>query len=64
MQLLDAIHAQSQSRGHHKEFHNLLDRSVEPFLVVAEHFRCGLFNKIVIVEEGNNINDEVCYTFF
>lgn len=54
VQLVDALHAQSQSRGQHELFHNLLDRSTEPFSVVAEYFGRGLFNKIVLVEEDND----------
>uniref|UniRef100_A0A6B2EKS8 Vacuolar protein sorting-associated protein 11 homolog n=1 Tax=Phlebotomus kandelakii TaxID=1109342 RepID=A0A6B2EKS8_9DIPT len=54
MQILDALRAQSESRGQHEAFHNLLDRSPEPFSVVAEYFGRGLFNKIVIVEENTN----------
>lgn len=59
MQILDALKAQSESRGQHEAFHNLLDRSPEPFSVVAEYFGRGLFNKIVIVEE--NTNSEVIH---
>ncbi|GAB0087828.1 Vacuolar protein sorting-associated protein 11 homolog [Sergentomyia squamirostris] len=54
MQILDSLKAQSESRGQHEAFHNLLDRSPEPFSVVAEYFGRGLFNKIVIVEENTN----------
>lgn len=54
VQLVDALHAQSESRGQHELFHNLLDRSTEPFSVVAEYFGRGLFNKIVLVEEDND----------
>ncbi|XP_055550391.1 vacuolar protein sorting-associated protein 11 homolog [Wyeomyia smithii] len=51
IQLMDALRAQSESRGQHEVFHNLLDRSSEPFSVVAEYFGRGLFNKLLIVEE-------------
>ncbi|EAT44793.1 AAEL003887-PA [Aedes aegypti] len=51
MQLMDTLRAQSESRGQHEAFHNLLDRSSEPFSVVAEYFGRGLFNKLLIVEE-------------
>uniref|UniRef100_A0A1L8DVY0 Vacuolar protein sorting-associated protein 11 homolog n=1 Tax=Nyssomyia neivai TaxID=330878 RepID=A0A1L8DVY0_9DIPT len=54
MQILDSLRQQSESRGKHDAFHNLLDRSPEPFSVVAEYFGRGLFNKIVIVEENTN----------
>lgn len=60
VQLLDALRAQHESRGQHESFHNLLDRSVEPFSVVSEYFGRGLFNKIVIFKEGEldeEIND-------
>lgn len=59
VQLVDALHAQSQSRGQHELFHNLLDRSTEPFSVVAEYFGRGLFNKIVLVEEDNDEVDSM-----
>uniref|UniRef100_A0A1B0CT92 Vacuolar protein sorting-associated protein 11 homolog n=2 Tax=Lutzomyia longipalpis TaxID=7200 RepID=A0A1B0CT92_LUTLO len=55
MQILDSLRSQSESRGNHEAFHNLLDRSPEPFSIVAEYFGRGLFNKIVIVEENSNI---------
>ncbi|XP_055606181.1 vacuolar protein sorting-associated protein 11 homolog [Uranotaenia lowii] len=54
IQWMDALRAQSESRGQHEAFHNLLDRSPEPFSVVAEYFGRGLFNKLVIVEEDTN----------
>lgn len=53
MQLIDALRAQSESRDQHEIFHNSLDRSTEPFSVVAEYFGRGLFNKIVIVSEDD-----------
>ncbi|XP_059608812.1 vacuolar protein sorting-associated protein 11 homolog [Phlebotomus argentipes] len=55
MQILDSLKAQSESRGQHDAFHNLLDRSAEPFSIVADYFGRGLFNKIVIVEENTNV---------
>lgn len=55
MQLIDALQAQSESRAQHESFHNLLNRSNEPFSVVAEYFGHGMFNKIVIIDES-----EVC----
>lgn len=51
MQLTDVLQAQSESRAHHEQFHNLLNRSNDPFSVVAEYFAHGMFNKIVIVDE-------------
>ncbi|XP_058450947.1 vacuolar protein sorting-associated protein 11 homolog [Malaya genurostris] len=54
IQLMDALRAQSESRGQHEAFHNLLNRSPEPFSVVAEYFGRGLFNKLLIVEEEDN----------
>lgn len=49
----NTLQAQSESRNQHETFHNSLDRSREPFSVVAEYFGRGLFNKIVIVEEDD-----------
>lgn len=51
LQLIDALQAQNESRDQHEIFHNQLDRSIEPFSVVAEYFGRGMFNKIVIVDE-------------
>lgn len=61
MQLIDALQAQSESRVGHETFHNLLDRSTEPFSVVAEYFGHGMFNKIFIVEEPDEVSQEVSY---
>ncbi|XP_039431655.1 vacuolar protein sorting-associated protein 11 homolog [Culex pipiens pallens] len=57
--LMDALRAQSESRGQHEAFHNLLDRSPEPFSVVAEHFGRGLFNKLLIVEEEDGRSESL-----
>lgn len=54
MQLVDALQAQSESRARHETFHNLLNRSAEPFSVVAEYFGHGMFNKIVLVDEPDD----------
>lgn len=51
-QLLDSIQAQHDSRDKHDRFHDLLNRSTEPFTLVAEYLGRGLFNKIVLVDEG------------
>ncbi|XP_058823942.1 vacuolar protein sorting-associated protein 11 homolog [Topomyia yanbarensis] len=59
IQLMDALRAQSESRGQHDPFHNLLDRSLEPFSVVAEYFGRGLFNKLLIVEEEDSKPEHV-----
>lgn len=55
LQLVNALRAQSESRGQHEVFHNLLDRAVEPFSVVAEYFGRGMFNKILIIEEEDEV---------
>lgn len=55
LQLIDALQAQNESRDQHEIFHNQLDRSIEPFSVVAEYFGRGMFNKIVIVEEQDGV---------
>lgn len=60
MQIVDALLAQSESRGKHEIFHNQLNRSLEPFSVVAEYFGHGMFNKIVIVDEQDETALEVC----
>lgn len=54
VQLHDALRAQSESREKHETFHNMLDRSLEPFSVVAEYFGRGLFNKIVILKDDTS----------
>uniref|UniRef100_A0A182SC25 RING-type domain-containing protein n=1 Tax=Anopheles maculatus TaxID=74869 RepID=A0A182SC25_9DIPT len=53
IQLIEALRAQSEARDQHEMFHDLLDRSPEPFSVVADYFGRGLFNKLLIVEEGD-----------
>lgn len=63
LQLIDALQAQCESRGQHEIFHNLLDRSIEPFAVVAEYFGRGMFNQIVIVDEQDETRSEVS-TFY
>lgn len=59
MQLIDALQAQNESRDQHEIFHNQLDRSIEPFSVVAEYFGRGMFNKIVIVDVQDDAIAEV-----
>ncbi|KFB46003.1 AGAP002665-PA-like protein [Anopheles sinensis] len=51
MQLIEALRAQSEARDQHEMFHDILERSPEPFSVVADYFGRGLFNKLLIVEE-------------
>lgn len=63
LQLIDALQAQNESRAQHETFHNLLNRAVEPFSVVAEYFGHGMFNKIFLVEEPDEINQNVCVYF-
>lgn len=58
-QLVDALRAQSESRGQHEAFHNLLERSVEPFSVITEYFSRGMFNEIVLVDEEDDAVVEV-----
>lgn len=62
-QLQDALHAQSEARGQHEIFHNLLLRSSEPFSVVAEYFGRALFNKVMIFKEDdeNYIGENIVY---
>lgn len=59
IQLMDTLRALNESRGQHEAFHNLLDRSPEPFSVVAEYFGRGLFNKLLIVEEEDDRSEPV-----
>uniref|UniRef100_A0AAG5D1K0 Vacuolar protein sorting-associated protein 11 homolog n=2 Tax=Anopheles atroparvus TaxID=41427 RepID=A0AAG5D1K0_ANOAO len=54
MQLIEALRAQSEARDQHEMFHDILDRSPEPFSVVADYLGRGLFNKLLIVEEGDS----------
>lgn len=63
LQLIDALQAQNESRDQHEIFHNQLDRSIEPFSVVAEYFGRGMFNKIVIVDD-DDVNVEVRQIYF
>lgn len=54
-QLTDALSAQNESRNQHEIFHNILDRSKDSFCVVSEYLGRGLFNKIFIVDEHENL---------
>lgn len=63
-QLTDALQAQSESRARHETFHNLLNRSAEPFSIVAEYFGHGMFNKIVLVEEPDDVSQDVSFCYF
>lgn len=57
---MNVLQAQSESLAHHEQFHNLLNRSNDPFSVVAEYFAHGMFNKIVIVDDkSEDIPQEV-----
>lgn len=58
---MDALQAQSESRARHEIFHNLLNRSTEPFSVVAEYFGHGMFNKLFIVEEPDDVSQDVSH---
>lgn len=60
LQLLDSLQAQSDSRNKHDDFHNQLNRSMEPFSVVAKFLGYGLFNRIVIVEENEAEDVRIC----
>lgn len=51
--IVDKLRAQQESRNQHEEFHNLLERSAEPFSLVAEYFGRGLFNRIVLFDEND-----------
>ncbi|XP_049547404.1 vacuolar protein sorting-associated protein 11 homolog [Anopheles darlingi] len=51
MQQIEALRAQSEARDQHEQFHNMLERSSDPFAVVADYFGRGLFNKLVLYEE-------------
>lgn len=54
LQLMEKLQAQIDSRDQHDGFHNRLDRSTEPFALVAEYMGYGLFNEIVIVNEDED----------
>lgn len=51
VKLMGELQAQTDSRDQHEGFHNRLDRSTEPFALVAKYMDRGLFNQIVIVKE-------------
>lgn len=54
LQLMEKLQAQNDSRDQHEQFHNRLNRSTEPFAVVADYMGNGLFNQIVIVKEDED----------
>ncbi|XP_058057321.1 vacuolar protein sorting-associated protein 11 homolog [Anopheles bellator] len=62
MQLIEALRVQSEARDQHKQFHDILERSAEPFSVVAEYFGRGLFNKLVVIEESDQQTQEIATT--
>lgn len=51
--IVDALRAQQESRKQHDEFHGQLNRSSEPFSLLAQYFGYGLFNRIVIFDEND-----------
>ncbi|XP_053681436.1 vacuolar protein sorting-associated protein 11 homolog [Anopheles nili] len=59
IQMIEALRAQSEARDQHEMFHDLLERSSESFSVVADYFGRGLFNKLLIVEEGDQQMDVI-----
>ncbi|XP_050089225.1 vacuolar protein sorting-associated protein 11 homolog [Anopheles aquasalis] len=58
MQQIEALRAQSEARDQHEQFHNMLERSSDPFAVVADYFGRGLFNKLVLYEEESTDADQ------
>jgi vacuolar protein sorting-associated protein 11 len=57
-QLLDSIHMQTDERNL-QNFHEKIKSSHDPFSIVTENFSRGLFNKIVLLSEDENSNDNV-----
>lgn len=57
-QLLDMMHVQSESRNKNHIFQEQIERTHEPFSVVAEYFSKGLFNKIVLLSDDEDENRE------
>lgn len=53
-QLLDAMHTQNESRNKNHVFQEQIEKSHEPFGVVAEYFSRGLFNKIVLLSDDED----------
>lgn len=51
---MEKLQAQNDSRDQHGRFHDLLDRSTDPFELVAKYMGYGLFNQIVIVKEDED----------
>jgi vacuolar protein sorting-associated protein 11 len=64
LRLCETLRAQSEARGQHEQFHNILNRSPEPFSVVSEHFGRGLFNKIMIIDDDLTGDDQVYFYIF
>lgn len=59
IQLQDAMHKQNESRNKNEAFNNQLSLSQEPFSVVADYFGRGLFNKILLVTDEDEIKENV-----
>lgn len=51
--ILDALREQQETRKLHDQFHDQLNRIVEPFSLLAKYFGHGLFNRIVIFDEND-----------
>ncbi|KAG5679401.1 hypothetical protein PVAND_008969 [Polypedilum vanderplanki] len=57
-QLLDTMHIQNESRNKNHIFQEEIEKSHEPFGVVAEYFSRSLFNKIVLLSDDDDENRE------
>ncbi|KAL7292944.1 hypothetical protein TKK_0013397 [Trichogramma kaykai] len=48
---LDIIKAQEQSKDFHETFHCLIDRTEEPFSLIADYFGHNVFKQIMVIAE-------------
>lgn len=57
-QLLDLIHMQSDRSKNEQEFNENLESSHDPFSMISQKFSCGLFNKIVLLTDDEEVADK------
>ncbi|XP_078033958.1 vacuolar protein sorting 11 isoform X1 [Augochlora pura] len=61
--LLDIIKAQEQSKDLHETFHSLLDRAEDPFSLVADYFGRGVFKKLTVITDTDELLPTIATKF-
>ena len=60
--VLDIIRSQEHNKNLHEQFNNQLERSADGFSVVADYFGRGVFKKVILYKEDENIQEKVIQT--